>query len=233
MPSRIGDCGRPGSVSAGSCHEPVREPAMLDAAAALAALDAAAGGGSGRRRRQAPGAGVAHRDQHLGCSGSADGVSGWGCPHCSTMTSLLVPLQRCGIGDAPAVGRTAAVLGELRADGCAMPDGVVLIPAAGMLSDAGLAGLLREVVGLIGGGRYVVRSSEIGEELDGEPEAGREATVFDVEADGLVAAVRSCWASAAERVRRRDGGAHVAVLVQRMVAATAVGAAVSADPVTG
>jgi hypothetical protein len=60
MPSRIGDCGRPGSVDAGSCHEPVREPAMLDAAAATAALDAAAGRGSGRRKRQAPGAGVAH-----------------------------------------------------------------------------------------------------------------------------------------------------------------------------
>jgi pyruvate,water dikinase len=149
------------------------------------------------------------------------------------MTSLLVPLQRCGIGDAPAVGRTAAVLGELRADGFAIPDGVVLIPAAGMLSDAGLAGLLRDVVGLIGAGRYAVRSSEIGEELGGAPEAGREASVFDVEADGLVAAVRSCWASAAERVRRRDGGGHVAVLVQGMVAATAVGAAVTAVPVTG
>ena len=42
------------------------------------------------------------------------------------MAASLVPLTRCGMGDAGVVGRAAAALGELAAEGVPVPDGGVL-----------------------------------------------------------------------------------------------------------
>ena len=139
------------------------------------------------------------------------------------MATALIPLKQCGIGDAGVVGQAAAVLGELAADGMPVPDGAVFIPAAAELSDADLGALLGDVTAMIGSGRYAVRASTVGEV------PGADA-VPDVDADGLVAAVRSCWAAGDRSPgATAQGHAPVAVLVQRRVRATAAGVAFASD----
>ena len=96
------------------------------------------------------------------------------------------------------------------------------------------------------GGPVAVRSSATGEDARSASYAGQFSTVLHVEGEAaLLAAVRTCWASlfahnAAAYLPRQgelphsDGStAAMAVVVQRMVAATAAGVAFSADPLSG
>jgi phosphohistidine swiveling domain-containing protein len=87
-----------------------------------------------------------------------------------------------------------------------------------------------------------VRSSATAEDLPGASFAGQQETFLDVRGlDALVRAVRDCWASLwtaramAYRARRELDPAEVslAVVVQRMVDATAAGVMFTANPGTG
>jgi rifampicin phosphotransferase len=96
------------------------------------------------------------------------------------------------------------------------------------------------------GGPVAVRSSATGEDARTASYAGQFSTVLHVEGEeAVLAAVRACWASLfahsaaaylprQEALPPQDGSAPaMAVVVQRMVAATAAGVAFSADPLSG
>ena len=162
--------------------------------------------------------------------------------------------------DARAVGHKAATLARLRLDGFPVPDGVVLVADAldHALDEAGLtADASAETVAVIDvpaeiatglrgalqrwqGRPLAVRSSGVDEDLTGASYAGLYTTVLDVtDEDGLLDAVRQCWASSfgelvrSYRTRPEDDAVRLAVLVQPMVPATAAGVAFTVDPVTG
>ena len=95
------------------------------------------------------------------------------------------------------------------------------------------------------GGPVAVRSSLVGEDASAASFAGQFSTHLQVEGEeALLVAIRACWASlfaygAAEYLRQQASvsgsvnGPAMAVVVQRMVAATAAGVAFSADPISG
>ena len=94
----------------------------------------------------------------------------------------------------------------------------------------------------LGGGRVAVRSSATAEDLPDASFAGQQDSFLDVVGEGaLLDAIRRCWASLwnerAVAYRRAngvdDGGVRLAVVVQRMIDATAAGVLFTADPVTG
>lgn len=94
----------------------------------------------------------------------------------------------------------------------------------------------------LGAGNVAVRSSATAEDLPGASFAGQQDTFLDVEGpEALLDAIRRCWASLwNERaiVYRADhgfddGALALAVVVQRMVDATAAGVLFTADPITG
>jgi len=94
----------------------------------------------------------------------------------------------------------------------------------------------------LGGGAVAVRSSATAEDLPDASFAGQQDTFLDVTGTAEVLdAVKRCWASLwTERAvdyRARHGVAPddvaIAVVVQRMVPATAAGVLFTADPVTG
>jgi pyruvate,water dikinase len=94
----------------------------------------------------------------------------------------------------------------------------------------------------LGNGTVAVRSSATAEDLPGASFAGQQDTVLDVDGpDDLLDAVRRCWASlwneraVAYRADHGidDGGVALAVVIQRMVDATAAGVMFTADPITG
>jgi phosphohistidine swiveling domain-containing protein len=167
----------------------------------------------------------------------------------------IVPLSEIDVGDAAKAGRKAAVLGGLVRAGFQVPDGFVITTNA--LADALGAGVsgaevaelplasgLAEEVTIaleeLGEGPVAVRSSGVAEDLAGHSFAGMYDSVLNVTGPGGVAdAVRKCWASgfsgriAAYRKDSDTAPAHVAVLVQRMVPASAAGVAFSVNPVTG
>jgi phosphohistidine swiveling domain-containing protein len=100
----------------------------------------------------------------------------------------------------------------------------------------------REAYGALGGGPVAVRSSATAEDLPGASFAGQQDTYLNVVGDdALLDAIRCCWASLwNERAvaYRRDAGVdnasvRLAVVVQRMVNASAAGVLFTADPVTG
>ncbi|SDJ30629.1 pyruvate, water dikinase [Nonomuraea maritima] len=86
-----------------------------------------------------------------------------------------------------------------------------------------------------------VRSSATAEDLPGMSFAGQQDTYLNVRGDGLLDAVRRCWASLwnarAIAYRERNGVPHddvaLAVVVQELVDADAAGVMFTADPVTG
>ena len=87
-----------------------------------------------------------------------------------------------------------------------------------------------------------VRSSATAEDLPDASFAGQQATILNVRGqEQLLRAVRKCWASlwspGAVRYRsdhpQEQAAPRIAVLVQKMVPASAAGAAFSRDPVTG
>jgi pyruvate,water dikinase len=94
----------------------------------------------------------------------------------------------------------------------------------------------------LGDGPVAVRSSATAEDLPGASFAGQQDTFLDVVGeDAVLRAVRRCWASLwnerAVAYRRAnaidDGVMAMAVVVQRMVDATAAGVMFTADPITG
>jgi len=142
--------------------------------------------------------------------------------------------------DIAAVGGKASGLGELRAIGARVPDGVVLTVDAASLPPDRREALVREALVrealLELPGTFAVRSSGIGEDGAEHSFAGMFDTVLNVERDAL--------ASAIERVLTSSGGSRVdgyagtrparmAVIVQRMVDPMAAGVALTADPVSG
>ena len=94
----------------------------------------------------------------------------------------------------------------------------------------------------MGAGPVAVRSSATAEDLPTASFAGQQETELNVVGvDAVLEAVRRCWASLwtdrAVSYRTANGidhrGVHLAVVVQRMVDATAAGVMFTANPVTG
>ena len=152
-------------------------------------------------------------------------------------TSTLRRLLDVGSTDAGEVGGKAASLGELIAAGVRVPDGVVLSADVAALATDERQSLLERVVGELGDGPFAVRSSGIAEDGAEQSFAGMFESVLDVTADALGAAIDRTLASAnAGRVAEYGRGRHnvpMAVIVQRMVEASAAGVALTADPITG
>ncbi|GAA2463702.1 pyruvate, phosphate dikinase [Winogradskya humida] len=176
--------------------------------------------------------------------------------------NYILPLSETRLDDSARVGRKSAVLADLVAAGSVVPDGFSVTTDA---LDACLAAappgsgepervrahimamalpetFVAEVgaaLARLGDDPVAVRSSGVAEDLAGQSFAGQYESVLNVRGlDGVLDAVRTCWASGfSERVAvyRGDGhvSAEVGVLVQRMVAADAAGVAFSCNPVTG
>jgi pyruvate,water dikinase len=140
------------------------------------------------------------------------------------------------MADAAQVGGKAARLGELIAGGAQVPDGVALtVTAAGMRPDERDA-VLRAGLADLGGGPFAVRSSGVSEDGAERSFAGMYESVLDVPADEVPAAAERVLASANAARAAAYGSAadgQMAVIVQRMVAATAAGVALTADPISG
>ena len=94
----------------------------------------------------------------------------------------------------------------------------------------------------LGDGAVAVRSSATAEDLPGASFAGQQDTILEVRGeDALLEAIRRCWASLwnARAVAYRASnavdprGIALAVVVQRMVDASAAGVLFTADPVAG
>ena len=153
------------------------------------------------------------------------------------LSTVVRALRDVRFADAGEVGGKAASLGELIATGVRVPDGAVLTAeVAAMTADDRLA-LLEGVLAELGNGPFAVRSSGISEDGAEHSYAGVFESVLDVWADELGAAVDRTLASArAARVAEygsKGAVASMAVIVQRMVAASAAGVALTADPING
>jgi phosphohistidine swiveling domain-containing protein len=145
-------------------------------------------------------------------------------------------LDEVRLTDASEVGGKAAGLGELRAIGARVPDGVVLPVGFETASPERLSAVIADAAATLGAGRFAVRSSAIAEDGADHSFAGMYETVLDVAPADLPAAVDRCLGSAtAARAAAYDPGDGVAmaVLIQRMVRPAAAGVVLTADPVTG
>jgi phosphohistidine swiveling domain-containing protein len=152
--------------------------------------------------------------------------------------------------DRSVAGGKGASLAALRAAGFDVPDGFVITTRAfrdaggGALPAALAAELARAYRRL--GGRVAVRSSLVAEDGADHSFAGQLESCLNVEGeDACLAAVHRVYQSAqrasfAQYAARAAGGGeaaradlNLAVIVQRMIAPRAAGAAFSVDPVTG
>ena len=145
-------------------------------------------------------------------------------------------LRDVRMADVAEVGGKAASLGELLAAGVRVPDGVVVTTAAGAM----IADERRRLLGAgpwdLGTGPFAVRSSGVSEDGVERSYAGIYESVLDVAVDDLPAATERCLASA--RAARAAGygtvgHAGMAVIIQQMIAPTAAGVALTADPING
>ena len=105
-----------------------------------------------------------------------------------------------------------------------------------------IARAAREAYSALGSGSVAVRSSATAEDLPGASFAGQQDTYLDVNGDkDLLDAIRRCWASLwnerAVAYRKANGiddaDVSLAVVVQKMVDASAAGVLFTADPITG
>jgi rifampicin phosphotransferase len=105
-----------------------------------------------------------------------------------------------------------------------------------------IANPVRDAYKAMGRGRVAVRSSATAEDLPGLSFAGQQDSFLNIgHADGLLAAIRDCWASLwnerAISYRARQGvgldGLAIAVIVQRLVNAESSGVMFTANPMTG
>jgi len=151
-------------------------------------------------------------------------------------TAAIRKLADVRMPDVAEVGGKAANLGELIAAGVRVPDGVVLTAGAGDLSPDERGSLLREVGDDLAPGPFAVRSSGVSEDGAEHSFAGMYESLLNVPAAEIPAAVERCLESAhtarAGEYRAGSNG-HLAVIIQRMVAPTAAGVAMTADPVSG
>jgi pyruvate,water dikinase len=161
------------------------------------------------------------------------------------MTAAVTPklgavvrsLRLARFAHAGEVGGKAASLGELIAAGVRVPDGVVLTADAAAIPGEQRLALLDDVIAELGTGPFAVRSSGIAEDGSEHSYAGMFESVLDVSATELGAAVDRTLAGArGSRVAAygsKGADASMAVIVQRMVAASAAGVALTADPING
>lgn len=172
----------------------------------------------------------------------------------------IAPLDSFGRMDTATAGGKGANLGELVRAGFPVPDGFVIttsgydayVDAAGCRQDGtprfdaplppGLADAICAAYRRLGCGAVAGRSSATAEDLPEASFAGQQDTFCNIEGDAaLKDAVRRCWASlwtdraVAYRARAGVGDVHLslAVVVQRLVAAEAVGVLFTANPATG
>src|SRR5436190_2425936 len=112
---------------------------------------------------------------------------------------------------------------------------------AGPMPDV-IANAARKAYAALDAERVAVRSSATAEDLPGASFAGQQDSYLDVSGEeGLLDAIRRCWASLwnerAVAYRHANGvdntGVSLAVVVQKMVDASAAGVLFTADPVTG
>jgi len=105
-----------------------------------------------------------------------------------------------------------------------------------------IANAARKAYAALDAERVAVRSSATAEDLPGASFAGQQDSYLDVSGEeGLLDAIRRCWASLwnerAVAYRHANGvdntGVSLAVVVQKMVDASAAGVLFTADPVTG
>jgi len=164
---------------------------------------------------------------------------------------LTVPLGEVDRSSGALAGGKGANLGELVRAGFSVPDGFVLTTHAFALAAAAprgspvppaVAEAALKAYAALGSGRVAVRSSATAEDLPGASFAGQQDTYLDVSGDeALLDAIRRCWASlwneraVAYRKANNVDEAKVslAVVVQKMVDASAAGVLFTADPVTG
>ena len=176
---------------------------------------------------------------------------------------LVRALDEIRATDGAIAGGKGANLGELIAAGFPVPNGFVLTTAAYERTatrldpahpdetayrlrtaklPAPVAGEVLDAYHRLGGGPVAVRSSATAEDLPGASFAGQQDTYLNVEGDdALLDAITGCWASLwnerAVAYRRDraidDADVSLAVVVQRMVDATAAGVLFTADPITG
>ena len=143
------------------------------------------------------------------------------------------------MADVADVGGKAAGLGELIAVGARVPGGVVLTAAAVEMTARERGPLLRAAAHELGQGPFAVRSSGVSEDGSEASYAGMYETVLNVSPDELAAAMdRSISSADSARVAAYAPAGHatdgrLAVIIQRMVASTAAGVALTADPITG
>lgn len=150
-----------------------------------------------------------------------------------SLPSKLIALDRI---DAQSVGGKAAQLAQLIHLGLRVPEGFVILGA----SPADLPGGLDEYSMRLGGA-VAVRSSALGEDSADASFAGQFETVLGVEGvPAIRRAVERCLASAANSRAQayrdqlhRHAAMDMAVVVQRMVEATAAGVIFTIDPVSG
>src|SRR5260221_12434764 len=150
-----------------------------------------------------------------------------------TPPRTVVRLADVTRADRDSVGSKAANLGDLLRAGFPLPEGVVML-------DDGEPDP-SEILQVLGGGPFAVRSSAVAEDLADASFAGQYKTVLNVHgADAVREAIRHVRTSAASVRAQQYAAAHglsgsggIAVLVQRMLAPEAAGVAFTADPVTG
>ena len=143
----------------------------------------------------------------------------------------------------PAVGNKAFRLAVLRKAGFRVPDFFVAFDdGSGEFPATRLdENMLARRLQALGGSRFAVRSSSIDEDLSGSTFAGQFDSFLDVASDAVIARIEDVVASASnphlqEYFKSRGFSGDVtppAVIVQRMVNATAAGVAFAVDPVTG
>ncbi|RSN12658.1 pyruvate, phosphate dikinase [Nonomuraea sp. WAC 01424] len=177
----------------------------------------------------------------------------------------VIPLDDEAAADLGTTGGKGASLARLAGAGLPVPGGFVVtteayrsfvapfrdeIPSAGDPAalfaaheiPAELAARITAAYAALGDDVAVaVRSSATAEDLPGMSFAGQQDTFLNIRGEGLLEAVRRCWASLwnarAVAYRERNGVPHddvaLAVVVQELVDADAAGIMFTADPVTG
>ncbi len=144
--------------------------------------------------------------------------------------------------DVAQVGGKAAALARAHAAGHPVPPGlVVTVAGCAALGDEALALALRDAIARLGPGPFAVRSSACVEDGAERSWAGQLESELGVAASDIHAALVRCAASAralralayGARTAPESSAGASAIIVQRMVAASAAGVAFSADPRTG
>ena len=146
------------------------------------------------------------------------------------------PLADVRLTDAAEVGGKAASLGELRATGVRVPDGVVLTAGISDQTPEERRRLLEAVARDLGPGPFAVRSSGVTEDGADHSFAGIYESVLGVAAADLGAATDRVLASAhVDRAASygATGNGYMAVIVQHMVEPAAAGVILTADPING